>query len=144
MVRSRLFYRQRYVVSPRKGDLPFAEPERSRAYQDVDGLLFAEVIVVGPSPASGRHLVEAATQFLPAGSRAQLLTTVAKPLPVRLLAPFQIFSFARFGCSLIHSPFQGQTGTGNAPSPIKMIMSTAKELNVAWATRHGSRLFVLR
>jgi hypothetical protein len=52
------------------------------ALQNVDGLFVGEVVMVRPSPAPRRHLLEAAPQLLPAGGRAELLAPVAEVLPM--------------------------------------------------------------
>src|SRR5918994_5248341 len=55
---------QRHVVTLRNSDLFPTDPQGARALQHVDGLLVGEVVMVGPSPAPSRHLVEAAPQLL--------------------------------------------------------------------------------
>jgi hypothetical protein len=46
--------------------------------------------MVRPSSAPRLHLVEAASQLLAAGGRAELLALVADVLPMRVLVPLQV------------------------------------------------------
>jgi hypothetical protein len=99
--------------------------------------------MVGPGPASGRDLIEAAPQLLSTGGHTKLLAAVADSLSVRRLAPLQVVLGHNVWVFCHAFPFTDQISTGSAPRPLRIMMSTANELNDACATKHGSKLSVL-